>query len=142
MLLFVIPTYWLHLLSSLLRPTFSKAVSQTSEINSGISPIFHFAFCVPNRLHYPWSFSRQEYWNELPCPPSGDLPNPGIEPRSPTLQGDYLPFCPWGVPRQEYWSGLPCLPSGYLPNIARSPTLQADYLPAELPGKPLFTVEA
>ena len=23
--------------------------------------------------------SRQEYWSELPCPPPGDLPNPGIE---------------------------------------------------------------
>ena len=28
-------------------------------------------------------FSRQEYWNGLPCPPPGDLPNPGIEPVSP-----------------------------------------------------------
>ena len=28
-------------------------------------------------------FSRQEYWSGLPCPPPGDLPNPGIEPRSP-----------------------------------------------------------
>ena len=27
-------------------------------------------------------FSRQEYWTGLPCPPSGDLPNPGIEPVS------------------------------------------------------------
>ena len=33
-------------------------------------------------------FSRQEYWNGLPYPPPGDLPNPGIEPRSPTLQVD------------------------------------------------------
>ena len=24
-------------------------------------------------------FSRQEYWSGLPCPPQGDLPNPGIE---------------------------------------------------------------
>ena len=41
----------------------------------------------------PWSmgFSRQEYWSELPCPPPGDLPDPGIEPRSPTLQVDSLP---------------------------------------------------
>ena len=31
-------------------------------------------------------FSRQEYWSGLPCPPPGDLPNPGIEPRSPALQ--------------------------------------------------------
>ena len=27
-------------------------------------------------------FSRQEYWSGLPCPPPGDLPNPGIEPLS------------------------------------------------------------
>ena len=36
-------------------------------------------------------FSRQEYWNELPFPPPGNLPNSGIEPRSPTLQADSLP---------------------------------------------------
>jgi len=35
-------------------------------------------------------FSRQEYWSELPCPHPGDLPDPGIEPRSPSLQGDSL----------------------------------------------------
>ena len=33
-------------------------------------------------------FSRQEYWSGLPFPSPGDLPNPGIEPRSPTLQAD------------------------------------------------------
>ena len=31
-------------------------------------------------------FSRQEYWNGLPCPPPEDLPDPGIEPRSPALR--------------------------------------------------------
>ena len=30
-------------------------------------------------------FSRQEFWSGLPCPPPGDLPNPGIESSSPTL---------------------------------------------------------
>ena len=39
-------------------------------------------------------FSRQEYRNGLPCPPPGDLPNPGIEPRSPALQVDSLPLEP------------------------------------------------
>ena len=28
-------------------------------------------------------FSRQEYWSGVPCPPPGDLPNPGIKPTSP-----------------------------------------------------------
>jgi len=35
-------------------------------------------------------FTRQEYWSRLPCLPSGDLPNPGIEPTSPALQADSL----------------------------------------------------
>ena len=36
-------------------------------------------------------FSRQEYWSWLPLSFPGDLPDPGIEPRSPTLQADSLP---------------------------------------------------
>ena len=39
-------------------------------------------------------FSRQEYWNGLPFPSPGDLPNPGIEPGSPALQADTLPSEP------------------------------------------------
>ena len=39
-------------------------------------------------------FSRQEYWSGLPFPSPGDLPNPGIEPRSPALQTDALPSDP------------------------------------------------
>ena len=39
-------------------------------------------------------FSRQEYWSGVPLPSPGDLPNPGIEPRSPALQADTLPFEP------------------------------------------------
>ena len=35
-------------------------------------------------------FSRQEYWSGLPFPPPGELPDPGIQPRSPTLQADSL----------------------------------------------------
>ena len=41
-------------------------------------------------------FSRPEYWSGLPCPSPGDLPNPGIEPRSPALQADSLPADPQG----------------------------------------------
>ena len=36
-------------------------------------------------------FSRQEYWRGLPFPSPGDLPVPGVEPRSPALQADALP---------------------------------------------------
>jgi len=44
-------------------------------------------------------FSRQEYWSELPCPLPGDLPDPGIKPRSlisPALAGGSLPLVPPG----------------------------------------------
>ena len=41
-------------------------------------------------------FSRQEYWSRLPISSPGDLPNPEIEPRSPTLQADSLPAEPPG----------------------------------------------
>ena len=39
-------------------------------------------------------FPRQEYWSRLPFPPPGDLPDPGIKPRSPALQADSLPTEP------------------------------------------------
>ena len=47
-------------------------------------------------------FSRQEYWNGLPCPPPGDLPDSGIEPislLSPALAGGFCTTsAPWEVP--------------------------------------------
>ena len=43
-------------------------------------------------------FSRQEYWSVLPFPSPGDLPDPGIELASPTLQADSLPTEPPGKP--------------------------------------------
>ena len=41
-------------------------------------------------------FSRQEYWSGLPFPSPGDLPDPGIELRSPALQADALTSEPPG----------------------------------------------
>ena len=43
-------------------------------------------------------FSRQEYWSGLPFPSLEDLPYTGIEPWSPALQVDSLPFEPPGNP--------------------------------------------
>ena len=47
-------------------------------------------------------FSRQEYWSGLPLPSPGDLPNPGIKPRSPTLQVDSLPAELQGKPMKDH----------------------------------------
>ena len=43
-------------------------------------------------------FSRQEYWSGVPFPSPGDLPDPGVELRSPALQADSLPSEPPGKP--------------------------------------------
>jgi len=51
----------------------------------------------------PWTiqsteFSRPENWSGWPFPSPGYLPNPGIQPRSPTLQADSLPAEPQEKP--------------------------------------------
>ena len=47
-------------------------------------------------------FSRQEYWSGLPFPSPGDLPAPGIKPRTPALQADALPSEPPGKPNSPH----------------------------------------
>ena len=47
--------------------------------------------CTALQASLCMEFSRQEYWSGLPLPSPGDLPNPGIEPRSPALPADSLP---------------------------------------------------
>ena len=47
--------------------------------------------------------SSQKYWNGLPLPSPGDLPNQGIESRSPALQADSLPFEPPGKTEDNTW---------------------------------------
>ena len=51
-------------------------------------------------------FSRLEYWSGLPCSSPGDLPNPGIESGSPTLQVDCLPSEPPGMPLKRVWKNI------------------------------------
>ena len=56
--------------------------------------LFATPWTVADKVSLSMEFSRQEYWSELPFPSPGDLPNPGIEPKSPALQGDALPSEP------------------------------------------------
>ena len=59
-------------------------------------------FATPRTVAYQappsMGFSRQEYWNGLPFPSPGDLPNPGIEPGSSAFQADALNSEPPGKP--------------------------------------------
>ena len=62
--------------------------------------------CSPPGFSVHGIFFRQEYWSGLPFPSPGDLPNPGFEPRSPTLQADSLPSEPPGKPLPFFWMPL------------------------------------
>ena len=83
-------------------------------------------------------FPRPEYWSGQPFPSPRDLPNPGIEPRSPTLQTDSLPAEPQGKPKNTGVGSLSLLQGIFLTQELNlwSPALQADYLPTGLSGKP------
>ena len=64
-------------------------------MHSRFSHVQHFVTPWTGACQAPLSmgFSRQEYWSGLPCPPPGDLPNPGIEPpslKSPALAGRFF----------------------------------------------------
>ena len=67
-------------------------------------------FAIPWTVAYPappsMEFSRQEYWSGLPFPSPGDLPNPAIEPRSPTLQADA--FTVWATREASKGKMDPC----------------------------------
>ena len=54
-------------------------------------------------------FSKQEYWSGLSCPPPGDLPNPGMELKSPASHVDSLSTEPPGKP-YLYHMNPPFLP--------------------------------
>ena len=52
--------------------------------------LFVTLWTVAHQAPLSMGVSRQEYWSGLPFPPPGDLPDPGIEPASPTLQAGSL----------------------------------------------------
>ena len=59
-------------------------------------------------------FSRQECWSGQSFPSLGNLTDPGIKPRSPALQADYLPF---ELPGKPQLNGHYCVGPGQLTNI-------------------------
>ena len=66
--------------------------------------LFMTPWTVARQAPLSMEFSRQEHWSRLPCPPPGDLPNPGIKhmsPISPALAGGFFTTSVFN----------PCLPS-------------------------------
>ena len=70
----------------------TKQLSSLSRIRLSVTP-----WTVADQTPLSMWFSRQEYWSGLAFPSPGDLPHPGIEPRSPALQADALPSKPPGI---------------------------------------------
>ena len=60
--------------------------------------LFVTRWTVAYQASLSMGFSRREYWSGLLFPSPGDLPDPGIKPRSPALQTDALPSEPPGKP--------------------------------------------
>ena len=115
---------WTHSEKVLCCAVLSRSVLSDSLRSHGLSPA---------RLLCPWGFSRQEYWSGLPCPPLGDLPNPGIKPRSRTLPVDSLLSESPGKPKNtgvgslsllrgsswpRNWIGVFCLAGGFFTSWA------------------------
>ena len=65
--------------------------------------LFVTPWMVARQAPLSMGFSRQGYCHGLPFPPRRDLPNPGIEPRSPASQAECLPFEPPGKGKLTYW---------------------------------------
>ena len=68
--------------------------------------LFATPWTIANQAPLSMGFSRQEYWSGLPFPPPGDLPDPGIELRSPALQADALTSEPPGKPKAPLNQGV------------------------------------
>ena len=95
--------------------------------------LFVTPWTVAHQAPLSMGFSRQEYWSGLPCPPPGDLPNPGIKPRSLAVRADSLPVKPQGKPKNTgvgslsllqwifwpgNWTGVSCIAGGFFTNWA------------------------
>ena len=83
-------------------------IFQARVLEWGAMAFSESSLVMSNSLLPPWTiqfmeFSRPEYWSGWPFPSPGDLPNPGTEPRSPSLQVDSLPAEPQGKPMHRHY---------------------------------------
>ena len=70
--------------------------------------LFATGWTVAYQASLSMGFSRQEYWSGLPFPSPGDLPDPGIEPGSPTPEADALTSEPPG--KWKGWDNFTLVP--------------------------------
>ena len=97
-----LPPIFLFLKSSSLEKSSKHNVKLLSRVQLFVTP-----WTVACQAPLSMGFPRQEHWSGLPFASPGDLPEPGIEPRSPALQADSLPSEPLGKP---YFMCVLCIP--------------------------------
>ena len=105
----ILVIFVVQLLSHVRLFTIPRTEARQASLSFTISWKWKWSRSVVSDSAIPWtvayqappsmSFSRQECWSGLPFPSQGDLPDPGIEPWSPTLQADVLPSEPPGKQR-------------------------------------------
>ena len=93
--------FWLYLPKScktyFTKPVLERKGRKKVKLLSRVR-LFAIPWTVAHQDRLSIGFSRQEYWSGLPFSSPGDLPDPGIEPRSPTLQAEALTSEPPGKP--------------------------------------------
>ena len=125
-----------------LRQEQTVAMLAISLLMAGVIVLLHVRCSALSLSHIqffaiPWTtscqgplsmqFSRQEYLSGLPCPPPGNLPNPGIKPRSPELQADSLLIESPGKPVLLHWFS----------SVAQSCLTLCDPMDCSIPGFPV-----
>ena len=91
--------HWLwHVTCSSLRPMEYDALITIRKWKWSRIPLFATPWAVAYQAPPSMEFCRHEYWSGLPFPSPGDLPVPGIKPKSSALQADTLPSEPPGKP--------------------------------------------
>jgi len=95
----------------------SFRIQSESEVAQSCPTLCDPMDCIAYQAPPSMGFSRQECWSRLPFPSPGHLPDPGIEPGSPSLRADALPSEPPGKPQN---SKLPFKIKTYLFTVPNS----------------------
>ena len=90
-MLFFLNTLYFSCPGRKIAKEFNLALESESVRHSVVSDSLETPWTRAHQAPLSMGFSRQEYWSGLPLHSPGDIPDPGIKPRSPKLQADSLP---------------------------------------------------
>ena len=88
----------LHVLPSFLAPTYLHNTKSYVCVSHSVVSDAATPWTVAHQAPLFMEFSREEYWSGLPFSPPGDFTDPGIEPTSPSLAGEFFTTAPPGKP--------------------------------------------